>query len=123
MERLGWSLLVFAITLNAVANILIKAGMRGKALLEGGQGILSIFLGILGNPFALGGLSCFGLAFILYSAVLSRLDLSMAYPIMTGAGFVLVVAASAVFFNETVSPLRLVGITAILVGILVIARS
>ena len=112
--------LVCAILFNAMANILIKVGMVNQDALFQNGAVSAIFT-ILTNPFAITGIISFGLAFVLYSGVLSKLDLSVAYPIMTGSGFLLVLLASIFLFHEQVNAFRLVGIIAIVFGITVIS--
>jgi multidrug transporter EmrE-like cation transporter len=119
-DRIGLIILTAAIACNAGANVLIKVGMKDqKGLFAGGA--LRAFLNILTNPWAAAGIASFGIAFVLYSAVLSRLDLSVAYPIMTGAGFVLVLLASILLFREPLNLFRLVGIGSIFFGVALIS--
>lgn len=119
-QKTWFVFLIFAILFNALANILIKIGMAGeKGLFQ--EGIVSAVITILTNPYAFLGIASFGLAFILYSGVLSQLDLSIAYPIMTGTGFLLVLIASVFLFHEVVNIYRLFGIAAIIMGITLIS--
>ena len=55
-------------------------------------------------------------------SVLSRLDLSLAYPFLA-LNFVLITLISRVFLGETVPTLRWLGILVIVGGILLVARS
>ena len=120
IDRLGFMVLCGAIFFNALANVLIKVGMLNKTGLFD-HGVAGAFIRIITNPFALMGITSFGIAFVLYSGVLSKLDLSMAYPIMTGVGFLLVLLASILFFKEQVNTYRLMGIAAIIFGIFMIS--
>lgn len=119
MGNIQWVILVFAIVFNAAANIFIKMGMNGMNILGGGvlQGICKIILNI---HVIIGGL-CFGIALLLYSVVLSKMDLSLAYPIMTGSGFIIVLLASLMLFGEPFLLNRLFGIILIIAGISVVA--
>jgi len=120
MSTLLITVLVCAIVFNAMANILIKVGMQDQGSLFA-NGLIPAVITILTNPWALAGIISFGLAFVLYSGVLSKLDLSVAYPVMTGAGFLLVLLASIIFFHEQVNAYRLAGIIAICLGISLIS--
>ena len=119
IDRFAFTILCGAIFFNAAANILIKFGMLDKADLFD-DGSISAFARILTNPFALMGITSFGIAFVLYSGVLSKLDLSIAYPVMTGVGFLLVLLASILLFREQVNIYRLAGSMAIILGICLI---
>jgi multidrug transporter EmrE-like cation transporter len=114
--------LVFAIVFNAAANILLKLGMKDAGSL-GKLGIVRMFTIAVTNAWVWLGLASFGIAFILYSIVLSRMKLSVAYPIMTSCGFVIVVVAAMLLFSERPSLPMIGGIALIAAGIWVISMS
>lgn len=120
IDKLGLVILCGAIFFNALANVLIKVGMLEKSDLFD-HGLLSAFFRIITNPFAFIGITSFGIAFVLYSGVLSKLDLSMAYPLMTGTGYLLVILASIFLFKEQINIYRLIGIISIIFGISMIS--
>jgi len=68
------------------------------------------------------GVALFGLALAAYSVVLSKINLSVAYPIMTGAGFLLVFLVSGLYFRENITAIHMLGSTLILAGVWVLAR-
>jgi multidrug transporter EmrE-like cation transporter len=111
-------ILIFAIALscNAIANILMKASALKPEYNPNFRFIPESLLGYL-NPFFLLGLFSFGLALVGYKLVLSKLKLSIAYPIFTSAGFILVLLASHFFFHEKLSTYQWIGIAMILVGV------
>ncbi|QTX31751.1 hypothetical protein KAR29_10420 [Aminithiophilus ramosus] len=120
MDRWGLLMLFGSAFFNATANTFMKAAFGGRTeLLDGG--LPASVLRILLNPWAVGGIACFGVSFVFLSAALTRVDLSLAYPVMAGMVFVLVLAVSAGYFGETVSLWRLFGIAAILGGIAVLS--
>jgi len=106
--------LLCAIVLNASANILLKLGIRS---VPENVGMLKLLKAALGNLYIYLGLLCFGMAFIAYTIVLNKMKLSVAYPIMTTSGFVIVSIASVVLFGEHISALKIVALAVILVGI------
>lgn len=108
--------LLLALVANAAANILIKAAAARTP--EGAGALAQVF-----DLRFLGGLACFGLALVGYALALRRFDLSLGYPVMTGGGLVLVTLVSAWWFRETITPLRAIGILAILVGVVCIGAS
>jgi multidrug transporter EmrE-like cation transporter len=59
---------------------------------------------------------------VLWIMVLSRVEVSIAYP-MVSIGYVVTAALGWLLLNETVSPMRLLGIAIIIVGVTVVARS
>jgi multidrug transporter EmrE-like cation transporter len=60
---------------------------------------------------------------IFYMFMLSRLDLSYLYPMMTALGLVLATLISSFVFQEQVSLLRLGGIVVVILGIFMVGRS
>ncbi len=113
--------LLFALVANAVANILIKEGMKAKAF---GLGDISAMAkAILFNPTLIVGVFFFGVALAAYSVVLSQIKLSVAYPIMTSAGFLIVVTYSILKLGEQVTALQMGGLVFILVGVWMVATN
>jgi len=119
--------LVVALVLNAGANLMIKFGMRGMdtalagaGLLDGGvMGLLRL---VLRNWILLAGLVCFGLNVLFYAVALQKLPISVAYPIMTTCGFVIIVVVAGFVLGERLTLLQWVGVVAILAGVVLVAR-
>ncbi|MDI6817627.1 MAG: SMR family transporter [Actinomycetota bacterium] len=74
------------------------------------------------SPAILLGIAFFGSALIAYSFVLSKINLSIAYPVMTSIGFLIVITASALFFKETITIIQMAGFILILAGVWLVAR-
>ncbi|HOO62381.1 MAG TPA: hypothetical protein PK364_00500 [Synergistaceae bacterium] len=120
MKKRGLLFLGLAILSNAGANVLIKMGMasRGEAI---GEGLFSALLAIALNPLVVVGFFFFALTFVLYSVALSSLELSYAYPLMTGGALLLIFILSALCIGEFLSPLRFGGMLLIMAGIAVVS--
>lgn len=115
-------ILALAILFNAGANILIKIAMQ-KTPIPTEQGMLAqSLLQAVKNPWLLLGVALFGLALVAYSAVLSRINLSTAYPIMTGAGFLVVFMFSAFYLREQITLIHIAGASFVLVGLWLLAQ-
>ena len=69
-----------------------------------------------------GALALYGVSAMIWTVVLSKLDLSLAYP-MVSMGYVLVVFLSWLILKEPVSLLRIAGLAVICCGVLLISRS
>lgn len=108
-------LLALAIVLNAMANIVLKWAMRGQAG-AAGQGA-AVIKGLLTNYWAWVGIALFGLAFVLYSVVLTKINLSIAYPVMTSLGLVIISVVSVLFFKEVITNWQMVGLLLIIIGV------
>jgi multidrug transporter EmrE-like cation transporter len=108
---------------GATGQILLKQGMSlmGEVTLVPHQ-LPQIFWRLATNPFVVGGLACYVGSTVFWLAALSRVDLSYAYP-FASLGYVLMLVASWQLFNESITPLRLLGTVVIGLGILLISRS
>jgi multidrug transporter EmrE-like cation transporter len=73
------------------------------------------------SPWIISGLLAGILSLLSWMAAMTKFELSYAYPFMSLA-FVLVLLSSAVFFNETISPSKVVGICFIILGIIISSR-
>lgn len=111
----------FTIITNATAQILLKKGMNAVGALNiGPEGAIALATRVVFNPFIFFGLGTFVVSTASYLFVLSRTDVSLAYPLLSLA-YVLVALWAAMFLNETLSTNQIIGIGAILVGSVLIA--
>jgi multidrug transporter EmrE-like cation transporter len=74
------------------------------------------------EPHILGGLACYAVSVVVWIIALSRVPVSMAYP-MLSIGYVVNAIAAWQLLGESLSPLRLAGIGVIIVGVFMVARS
>jgi multidrug transporter EmrE-like cation transporter len=111
--------LALAIILNALANILMKVAMLKQ---EKTADIITIVTQSLTNPVLLLGIFSFGLALVAYCFVLAKINLSIAYPLMTSLGFLIVILASWLFLDENITKIQVVGFTCIIAGVWMVAR-
>ena len=70
------------------------------------------------NVWILSSFAAMGIAALCWMAVLTRFELSYAYP-FAGMTFVLVLGLSAVFFHETITVPKVLGMTLIVAGIII----
>lgn len=113
-------LILLSVSLNALAQILLRLGARSGFALEAGTLYQRVFDVVL-RPGLIGGFACYGLSILVWIYVLSRVEVSYAYPFL-GIGFVLVVFASAAFLGEPITAPRLIGAGLVALGVFVIAR-
>ena len=117
-------LTLFSVTLSACAQIMLKFGMSApavRAALAGGD-VAAKLQAVALSPFVVGGLAVYFFGALVWLTVLSRIDVSQAYPFV-GMGFVLTLLFAWLILGENISGLRLVGSSLILVGIVFVARS
>lgn len=100
----------------------IKLAMTRAETAGIAAGLPSLVAFILRSPLVLLGLGLYGVGALAWIAVLSRLNLSLAYPFLA-LNFVLIVMVSRFVLGESVPTLRWLGVGVICLGILLVARS
>lgn len=116
-------LILFTVLTNAAAQILLKRGMNavGGFSIDGGS-VVDFAARTFLNPFVFLGLCTFVISMLSHLIVLSKVELSFAYPFLSLA-YVVVAAYAFFVFQEDVGALRVAGIALICVGTVLIAQS
>jgi drug/metabolite transporter (DMT)-like permease len=117
------SIAISSIVLSVMAQFALKAGMSSldvKAVMAQ-PFTWNAPLTVLTNAFILGGFFLYGLGALVWLGVLSRWDVSKAYPLV-GLGFVFTIAIG-LLVGEQVSLLRVGGVALICAGVWIVARS
>ena len=109
--------------LNAGAQLLLKAGTNSVGAFEySAANIVPIGWKLATEPHIIGGLGCYVISVVVWIMALSRVEVSIAYPLLS-VGYVVNAIAAYYLFGEAVTPMRLTGIAIIIVGVWVVARS
>ena len=110
-----------SVLLNCLAQLCIRQGM-----LEVGETSLGNLIPNLGsmasNVWLWAAMFCYALSIFLWMAVLSKVEVSYAYPFLS-VGYVVAAVAGWQFFGEHLSPIRIAGILVICIGVVLISRS
>jgi multidrug transporter EmrE-like cation transporter len=116
-------LILVSVTLAAVAQVTLKAGMNHVTDANGGQLAMNAdsLKQIAQQALVWAGLAVFAVSAVLWLFALSRADLSFAYP-FAALGYVIIVIASILFLDEHVQPITWVGVVLIISGIVLIAQ-
>jgi multidrug transporter EmrE-like cation transporter len=123
MNPISLFCILAGVALNATAQLLLKAGTNAVGHFEFTRAnILPIGFRIATQLPIIGGLSCYVLSVVVWIVGLSRVDVSIAYP-MLSLGYVVNAFAAWYLFGEVLSLHKLVGIGIILIGVFVLARS
>lgn len=116
-------LILFTVLTNATAQIMLKQGMLGVGPLSiEGDGLIGTVLKVALNPWVFLGLSTFVISMASHLVVLSKVELSYAYPFLSLA-YVVVAAYAFFVFGEAVGTMRMAGIACVCLGTLLIAQS
>lgn len=123
MSGISFALILIGVLLNAGAQLLLKAGTNavGQFAFDRGN-ILPVGWQLATEPHIVGGIACYVISVGVWVLALSRVEVSIAYP-MLSIGYVVNAMAAGYLFGEAVTPMRLVGIGIIILGVFVVARS
>ena len=110
-----------AIALNVCGHSFLKAGMNRIGAINPSQ-IITNFTHVVLSPFIVVGLASYVASVALYIVVLSRTDLSYAYPLLMSVGYVLIVLVSFLIFRESFSAYKWAGILLILIGVILVGK-
>jgi multidrug transporter EmrE-like cation transporter len=123
MNPISLFCILAGVALNATAQLLLKAGVNAVGHFEFTRAnILPIGFKLATQVPIVGGLACYVLSVGVWIVGLSRVDVSIAYP-MLSLGYVVNAFAAWYLFGEMLSVQRLAGIAIILIGVIVLARS
>ncbi|ALL65076.1 Permease of the drug/metabolite transporter (DMT) superfamily [Paraburkholderia caribensis MBA4] len=123
MNPISLFCILAGVALNATAQLLLKAGTNAIGHFDFTMAnVIPIGWRIATQPPIVGGLACYVLSVVVWIVGLSRVDVSIAYP-MLSLGYVVNAFAAWYLFGEALSAQRLIGIGVILVGVVLVARS
>ena len=117
-----WWLIALSISTGVAGQTAIKLGVSQPSTEGTVSGLFALVNLILTSPWVLLGLTLYGIGAVAWIAVLARLDLSLAYPLLA-LNFVLITLSSRLILGETVPTMRWIGMFVICVGIIIVARS
>ena len=110
-----------SIMLLSAGQTAIKYGLNDIGGVDLSQGIMSLFR-IFQTPWVIAGFFFYGFSAILWLDVLSKLDFSLAFP-MVALTYVFTLLIGRFFFGETVGWERILGVALILTGVFFLIRS
>ena len=123
MSTISFSLILTGVLLNAAAQLLLKAGTNVVGQFEFSmENALPVGMRLATEPHILGGMLCYVVSLVVWIMGLSRVEVSVAYP-MLSIGYVINAVAAWYLFGESVSALRLAGIGFIMAGVFLVAKS
>jgi drug/metabolite transporter (DMT)-like permease len=119
-------LIVLDVLVSVAGQLLLKKGMTDVGRVDASffsQPLAGLWRLFTGSPYVIIGLSMYGVGAIFWLIVLSRVNLSWAYP-MIALTYVLIPLAAWLILHEPPIPLiRWVGMVIIMVGVILVARS
>jgi drug/metabolite transporter (DMT)-like permease len=116
-------LILSGVLLNALAQLFLKKGMTALghfafSITETAPALMRAAF----NPFILAGLLSYMVSVVIWMLVLSRADVSFAYPFLS-VGYIVTAVAAYLLFGESLSAVRVAGIALICLGVILISRT
>lgn len=112
--------LILALLLNTSANILMKISANKINTIEISHP-KDVIIAIIKLPTLIIAVILFALNILFYILALTKINISIAYPIMTSVGFLIISIFSTFYLKESLTLLQIIGIILIAIGITLIA--
>ncbi|HEX9570826.1 MAG TPA: SMR family transporter [Burkholderiales bacterium] len=123
MSAASFALILTGVLLNAAAQLLLKAGTNAVGQFAfSAQNIVPVGLKLAFEPHIASGVACYVVSLVVWIMGLSRVEVSIAYP-MLSIGYVLNALAAWYLFGESLTAQKLIGIAFIVAGVFLVARS
>lgn len=119
---LGPSLIATTIVLTVYGQLVVKWRVRNAGVFPESTGDRASFLArLLVEPWIISVFVAAAIAALAWMAAMTRYELSVAYPYVA-VSFALVLAGSAVFFDESLNAAKVSGIALIALGLVIGSR-
>ncbi len=122
MTWTSFGLILSGVLLNAAAQLFLKAGTNRLGVVSfTAADWFGQALRVSTSPFILGGLVCYVLSVVVWIMAISRVAVSVAYP-MLSIGYVVTAIAAWILFGESLGTTRWLGIGLIVIGVWLVSR-
>jgi len=117
------SAILFSVSLNAAGQLFLRKGLANLALNmpQNVRGAIDVALSML-NMAVILGLVCYAVSLLSWMYVLSKVQVSIAYP-FNSVGYLIVMFGGYFFFKEPLSAQKITGIALICAGVIFVSRA
>jgi multidrug transporter EmrE-like cation transporter len=123
MNLVSFSMIMVGVLLNAAAQILMKTGTNAIGYFDfSAANIMPIGWRLASNPHIIGAMGCYVFGVLIWILALSRVQVSIAYPLLS-MGYVVNAVAAWYLFNESFNPAKVIGMGVIILGVVIISRA
>lgn len=123
MTWAAFALVITGVLLNAFAQLALKASVSDTGVINLDlQSLFSSAGTLASNVWLWFGLICYAISVVVWILALSRVDVSIAYP-MLSIGYIVNAVLAWQLFGEPMSLGKVAGIGIIILGVYVLARS
>jgi multidrug transporter EmrE-like cation transporter len=114
-------LILASVFLNASAQLFMRKGMLRIGPISFSFFSLTLIGKLCTNIYLILSIACYVLSALLWMAVLSKVDVSLAYPFLS-IGFIIVLIMGHFLFGEQITWFKIVGIAFVCVGIFFLTK-
>jgi len=125
MSLANFTLIIFSVVLSTLAQLTLKAGAnRIRNVAESNLDQASIIVQFFAfmNAHIMAGLCMYVLSAGAWVFVLTKVDISIAYPFIS-LGFVITLVFGSTLFGEAITPTKVIGTALIIIGCVFIAKA
>ena len=123
MNLITFIIALASVSLNALAQIALRKTMLTLEQMPSElSGYFNLALNLLSNIWFMLGMGCYVISIGSWMVVLGKVEVSLAYPLLS-VGYILTAVIGYFFMGENVNLIRIIGLTFICVGIIIISRS
>jgi drug/metabolite transporter (DMT)-like permease len=115
-------LIVLTVMINTTGQFVIKTGVNRIGKISITENFLGTIIKAFTSWIIIGGFGLYFMSAVLWIIILSRAELSWAFPILS-LSYVITVLISPMLLNETFSIQRLLGTLVICVGVFLVSRT
>lgn len=123
MNLTTFAYILGGVLLNAIAQLLLKAGTNSLGVIELTRANwFATGIKVASQAPIVAGMLCYAVSLVVWIIGLSRTDVTLAYP-MLSLGYIISALGAWMFLGEVISLQRLTAIAVIIVGVALLARS
>ena len=123
MTSTALSIALLSVLLNAAAQLFLKAGTNVVGTVSfGDANTMNTLMNIARVPWFWAGFACYGISLFTWIATLSRLPVSVAYPLVS-IGYVVNALAAWWLFGESLTMQKVIGVGFIIIGVILVSTT
>ncbi|MCK4791965.1 MAG: hypothetical protein KAV87_49995 [Desulfobacteraceae bacterium] len=121
---LSWGMVLAYIVFNSFGALIIKYKINEMGTIQLGsfRFVIKYFYELIKSPLIICGIFSIFISAFVWMVALSRLQISIAYPVAVGLNFIVVVTVALIFFKEHLSAEKIIGIVLIFISVFLISR-
>jgi|GEM_PF-1119370 len=126
MSLPGLFVVILTALLVVVGNVMLRAGLKLSGVVPFSRGVGGLpmdVIQLLLQPVFVVAVVLYGISMLLWLRVVATEQLNVAYPTLAAVTFLTLSVVSVIFLHEPMSIRKAVGLTAILVGLILVART